>query len=530
MTLVAVLVLVAAAFVPLLWAHCRLLWVRPHYQFFPMVFVGAAILALSGPRKSFSLQPDKTWKSWVLMGCSWCLLAGAELFNSSWLSAVASLILLVAVIYAAGGRSLLGQLFPAWLFLWLIIPLPFGLDQSLVLALQRLATQWSSAVLDLMKVYHVVSGNVVEIGSKRFFVAEACTGINSLFSILACTVFYVIYLRTSVVRSILLIIAAMAWVLVANVARIVLVVWFAKQGWADMSGGLRHDLLGFVLFAVALALIWSSDRLLMIGAYRKKANVLPGSRLPETTPEEPNGAMESQLAGTWLNSYKVGVAFGLLLAWHVLLHYAPNAPSTLAAVDGGPDPQRLNLGSLPEQIDGWKRDKFADEHRNPGSAYGEYSRIWTFNGDAQSATFAVDYPFSEWHLFMDCYTNQGWRVEDKAGHRSSEEGTPGYYSIATLKKTGRKTAYLFNCQFDQAGRVAEPPRIGLRATLARHQTAFRRLLALGGQTAGTEQLQVGTLLQFQMLVETDAPFSAAELSRARERFFLAYRSIHDRLF
>ena len=245
--------MVTAAFVPLLWRHCGMLWARPHYQFFPMVFAGAAVLAWKGLRTTALLQPDRTWKSWGVMIWSWTLLAAAELLGSSWLSAVASLLMLLAAIYAVGGRVLFGQLLPAWLFLWLIVPPPFGLDQSLVLALQRLTTQWSSSVLDLFSIYHVVAGNVVEIGTRRFFVAEACAGINSLFSILACTIFHVLYSRPAVLRAILLILAAIAWVLLANVARVVLVVWFAKQSGIDLAMGWRHDLLGFSLFALRSA-------------------------------------------------------------------------------------------------------------------------------------------------------------------------------------------------------------------------------------------------------------------------------------
>jgi exosortase len=530
-TMIAVPVLVAAAFAPLLWSHLGQLWARPHYQFFPIVFVGAAVLAWKELRHPASFQPDKTWKSWGLLAWSWILLATAELLGSSWLSAVAFLFVLLAAVFAVGGSSLLRQLLPAWLFLWLTIPPPFGVDYMLVQALQRLTTQWSSSVLDLFRIYHVIAGNVVEIGPRRFFVAEACAGINSLFSILACGLFYLLYTRPSVLRAILLIVSAMAWVLLANVARIVLVVWFAKQWGIDVAEGWRHDVLGFALFAVALALIWSTDRLLLaIAPSRITPDDPPGGNLPvpEKTPEEEyRGLMESQLAETWLNSRLVGAAFGLLLLSHVLLGNIPHASSAMTAIDGAPDPARLNKQSLPEQIDGWKQGAFTEERRNPGSAFGEYSKIWKYHGNFQQATFAVDYPFSDWHDLQVCYSNQGWEVEEIRQRISREQGTPGFYCVTSLKKSGLRRAYLFYCEFDQAGRVVEPSGEGLRGSLARHKSALKRLQSWGGQTAESERLQVGTLIQFQMLVESTSRLSDAELDKARDRFFLAFRTLHD---
>src|SRR5262249_50667112 len=245
---------------PLLIVHGRQIWLRPHYQFFPFVLLGAAFLAFTRLRDLGPLSPGAARWSLPLVGFAWALLAVAELLYSSWLGAVATLLLLAAVLFALGGGRLFRAALPAWLLLWLAVPPPFELDRQLILWLQSLTAQWSSRVLDLLGVFHVMAGNVVEIGGRRLLVEEACSGVNSLFSIFACTLFFVFWARRPLVQSLLLLTAAVAWVIVANVARVTLVAYACARWGLDLTAGWRHEGLGVLLFAVALGLLWSTDR------------------------------------------------------------------------------------------------------------------------------------------------------------------------------------------------------------------------------------------------------------------------------
>ena len=53
---------------------------------------------------------------------------------------------------------------------------------------------------------------------------------------------------------------------------------------------------------------------------------------------------------------------------------------------------QLNENSLPEQLAGWKRERFYTETRDTGSAYGEHSKFWVFKNGQRSAVVALDYP------------------------------------------------------------------------------------------------------------------------------------------
>jgi exosortase len=240
---------------PLFFLHLSQIWLRDHYQFFPLVFAGAAVLAWSRLRNLGPLSAGSSSVTFGLLAAAWIILAASELLYSSWLGAVATLTVIPAILYGMGGGRLFRAAFPAWLLLWLVIPPPFEWDRELILSLQALTTHWASHALDLLGVYHVMAGNVVEVEGKRMLVEESCAGISSLFSVLAVTTFFVLWSRRPLWRAVGLIGAAIGWVLLANVARVAGVVYLTTHWGVDVTEGWRHDAFGAVVFSLALVSI-----------------------------------------------------------------------------------------------------------------------------------------------------------------------------------------------------------------------------------------------------------------------------------
>jgi exosortase len=524
--LMAVSAVVLGACLPLVTVHFQQLWARPHYQFFPIVLIGAVLLAVARFRRIESLQPGSRWVSWGMAGFAWMLLAVAELVHSPWPAAIATLVVMMAAIHAAGGWSLVRKMLPPWLFLWLIIPLPFGLDAALVQGLQHLTSYWSSAVLDLFGIVHVFSGNVVEVAGQRLLVEEACAGVNSLFSILACTLFYILFARVPVVRGVFLTLAAVSWVLLANVARVVLIAYLIKTRGIDLTIGWRHDAVGYVLFALALVLIWSSDRLLMFVA-SPRSSALPPTPAGGDTPTNPATIQDALacLQQSWLTSWIAASVFGLVLVAHLLVHGLPTFADPVGAADRA-DMARLDAGSLPANLDGWRREDFSRTSRAASSAFGEFSSTWTYRADSYVAIVSVDYPYPFWHDSHGCYLYQGWELEELTDQKASGSHLPEFYQAAKFKKAGMKSAYLFYGQFDQAGRNMEPLR-GAKGALERYELALERWTNWPNVPAPR---QVGTVAQVQLFIESQSTLSPAEIAKSEQRFLEAYRLVHLQLF
>jgi exosortase len=530
--------ILALACGPPLILHLQQIWLRPHYQFFPLALLGAAVLAWARLQGLGALTPGPAGKTALLLAAAWGLLAAAELLYSSWLGAVAALVLLAAVLYGVGGGRLFRAALPAWVLLWLLVPPPFELDRRLILALQAWTSWWSSSVLDFLGVFHVLAGNVVEINGRPLLVEEACAGINSLFSVLACTVFFVFLVRRPPVRAVLLIAAAVGWVLAANVARVVGVVYLLDRCDLDLTTGWRHDAFGMALFGLALVLIWSTDRLLLFLAAPaapvvRKTYAAPAGAEPSRPAAVPNPTRLPDLRRAWVASWPVAACFAVLaLAW-------PGWYRLAAGVGASPPDQiapRLGAlagNSMPRQLGKWERQKFTTETRNPGSAFGETSRIWRYRLGSSLAAFSLDSPFPGWHDLTRCYTGQGWTVDGEVVHPGATgdpEKALGYVELK-LTRAGYRSGYLLFCQFDGRGQCLEPRRGGASLSLHRHQSILRRWWdRMHGVSEDSGSDPPGPVYQLQWFVESYAPLTAAEQAQARAAFLQGWKVLHRHWF
>jgi hypothetical protein len=281
-----------------------------------------------------------------------------------------------------------------------------------------------------------------------------------------------------------------------------------------------------VLFALALGLIWSTDRLLMFLASSRSAAATPVSTAGDMPPNP--ATIQDALAclrQSWLTSWIAASVFGLLLAAHLLVHGLPAITGPTGTADPV-DMTRLDAGTLPTNLDGWRREKFHQTTRAAGSAFGEFSSTWTYSADSQAAIVSVDYPYPVWHEAHECYLYQGWDLEELTDQKASGSHLPDFYQAAKFKKAGMKSAYLFYGQFDQMGRSMEPQR-GVRPALERYELALERWL--NWPNVPTPR-QTGTVAQVQLFIESQSALPPADIARAEQKFLEGYRLVHLQLF
>jgi exosortase len=177
---------------------------------------------------------------------------GAELF----LSRISLVMLLGGLVWTMGGRSLLRELRFPLLVLLLAIPLPQVIYNQITFPLQILASKLASAALPLFGVPVMRDGNIIQLPSMQLEVAEACSGIRSLMSLLTAAIFYGYFLEPSVPRRVLLALAALPIAVFANGARI-LGTGLAVQYWDPQKAlGFFHEFSGWLIFVVSLVCLY----------------------------------------------------------------------------------------------------------------------------------------------------------------------------------------------------------------------------------------------------------------------------------
>lgn len=506
------------AYAPLLYQHGRQLWLRPHYQFFPLAVLGAAWLAFSRGRGLGPQTNGRAGPAALALSACFLALAAAVALDSSWLAAASLPPLLGSLAYAAGGWAFLRRVLPALILLAVAVPPPLELDRDLILALQRKTTAWSSSFLDLIGVFHVMAGNVVEVGGQQLLVDEACSGINSLFVIVACTLFVIFHERRPTAWAALLLFSAVCWVLLANVVRVLLLTLLKARYAIDLTTGWKHDAFGFVLFAFALVMIWSTDRLLrflLAPPEDQPGGGLPAPRRPAEPAASPTTfpQLGHAVFGAWALLLPA-IAIGALQVESLGAGEATGAaPAPASAVD------RLSADTLPREWGRWKRGDFGTKTRNPGSYFGEVSKMWTYELGKNGAVFSLDYPFPSWHDLTRCYTGQGWVVASQAVH-PAEEGKDGFVEVA-LTRPGNREGYLLFSQYDGRGQGMRPRPGGPGLSLDRHGTTLARWQRRLAGEAASPVAEMAPVYQAQLFVETFTPLAPSEQEAARAFFHAA---------
>ncbi len=543
--------LVGLAHLPWLAAQGRLLWSYPHYQFVPFVPLGAAALAVRDSRRLGPLTPgDRRW-SVGLLAASLLLMALAAVLWSPLCGTLAALTTLLALAQSWGGARLVRAMLPAWVFLWVAVRPPLGLDLDLIFALQSVATRCSSRVLDLLGVFHVAAGHVIELADRRLLVEEACSGIYSLFVALTATLFYVLWVRRGWLTSLLLFAAAAAWVMVDNVFRIVTTTVLWSRWGVDINSGWKHELFGLLVLVVTVGLILSTDHLLqtVLGAVRRVwserlawrsrqawnalrlrfagkgarsgvGGTAPGGAGPGTPaaplradrPGEPTRWPATR--SVWLTSWPVLAVFGLIGTGQLAvvargaLYAAPALERSL---------ESLKAGDLPQRIGPYQREGFAVERTGTPGTMAEYSRVWTYRSPRATAVVSADYPYVGWHEVTDCYRGQGWIVEGRTVEPGeADQGGPRV--AATMVKPLERYGLLVFAFDDERGEPVSPPSYRGWSAILRERLSFGYMRLPGGRPTGRSR--GGTVPGYQVQVlwsSEDLPTSADE-GQAREMF------------
>ncbi len=172
------------------------------------------------------------------------------------LEIVAFVGLLIALPWAFFGRETAKSvLFPA-MFLLFCIPLATFLDVVTV-HLRIFASSTAFAVLRGLGAKIVQQGTMVGAadGSFGIDVADPCSGLRSLFALMALTAAYAYFTQPTWLRRGLLFAASVPIAILGNVMRILTIVLVANYASSDFATGFYHDYSGFVVFAVAIVVM-----------------------------------------------------------------------------------------------------------------------------------------------------------------------------------------------------------------------------------------------------------------------------------
>ncbi len=222
----------------------------------------AALLFYVRRHRFKELRPRGYWVGLLI------LLFGIGLYTGSyflrrevlWHTSVA--VMAIGVLVAAFGQDLLRRFAPALFALFFLIPPPPMVQRLAGVPLQNASAFMAGDILRLLRLNVVQSGSTLEVNGHMINVAEACAGLRSTIALILILYAYAfVFRRNWKVRAAMLI-AAPLLAIPTNLARLIPTAYAHVYG-SEATAQAVHDMLGFVMFFVALLICRAVEMLLI---------------------------------------------------------------------------------------------------------------------------------------------------------------------------------------------------------------------------------------------------------------------------
>lgn len=170
--------------------------------------------------------------------------------------------LLAATGYAVGGGALLRPLLLPLLFLAAMVPPPRFLTDELLVHLKLLVTRTSVSLLQAAGHTVGADGNQILLPDHTLFVADACSGLTSIVTLLPLAWIVAWFLSHGVWRRIAVVASVVPLALGANVLRVIVTVQLVASRGIEFAQGLLHESFGTATYALGTLAVIGVARLL----------------------------------------------------------------------------------------------------------------------------------------------------------------------------------------------------------------------------------------------------------------------------
>ena len=208
----------------------------------------------------------------LILGSIATLLAGV-LGSELFLTRISMLgIIAGAVLFIYGRQHLKILAFPI-LFLLLMIPIPAIIFNQIAFPLQLLASRFGEIVLTALGIPILREGNVMQLANTTLEVAEACSGIRSLISLLTLGIVYGYFMEPRIWARFALAFATIPVAILANGLRVAGSGVAAHYYGPEAAEGFLHAFSGWLIFLVAFLMLFLLHRFIrwIARAFRRQA-------------------------------------------------------------------------------------------------------------------------------------------------------------------------------------------------------------------------------------------------------------------
>lgn len=247
-------------------------WALPEYSQGPVIPILSGYLYLRH-MKTVPPAPDAAralWPGMLVMAGALVVAMAGNLARIPDIVTYAMLIWIYGLLLVTWGWQRGRQFWPPVVHLIFMLPLPSILYWQMSIQLQFISSELGVALIRAMNIPVFLDGNVIDLGSYKLQVAEACSGLRYLFPVMSFSyVFAVLYRGPFWHKAVLLLSAAPLTVLM-NSFRIGVIGVLVNSYGIEQAEGFLHYFEGWVIFIACVVILFGLARVMQwIGGDRR---------------------------------------------------------------------------------------------------------------------------------------------------------------------------------------------------------------------------------------------------------------------
>ncbi|MEP6784448.1 MAG: exosortase V [Sphingomonadales bacterium] len=257
----ALIIGILAIAVPTMVSVARETWSTEQGGHGPIVFAtGLWLLARQWPSIESVRKPGSTWVVALALGILVPLYVLCRITAIVEIEGYVMYAAVLTVLYGwIGGAAMRLLWFPLF-YLAFMLPPPETVVALVTQPLKIAISQWAIALLYWVGYPIGGAGVTIQIGQYQLLVAAACSGLNSLISLFALSLFYV-YMRHRLhwQYAMMLVLVIIPIAIFANFVRVIILILLTHYQGEAVAQGFMHNFAGLVMFMIAMLTIFLVD-------------------------------------------------------------------------------------------------------------------------------------------------------------------------------------------------------------------------------------------------------------------------------
>ena len=177
---------------------------------------------------------------------------GTELFTMR----LSLLVILAGIVFYFLGKEIFRALMLPGFYLVFMIPLPEIIYNAIAFPLKLFVAKYSVLFLQAINVTVYREGNIIMLPNIVLEVADACSGIRSLMSLVALSFAISFFVKTSNLKKTVIVLSAVPIAVFANALRVIITGILAKHWGSAAAEGFFHEFAGMVVFGIAMLMLF----------------------------------------------------------------------------------------------------------------------------------------------------------------------------------------------------------------------------------------------------------------------------------